>query len=164
MGVFVDAPAAEINAVVRAAGLELVQLHGDEPPSLLSEISCPVIKAVRPRLGTPAAHVESQFEQFAAVANAPVLYLVDGYAPGVAGGAGARADWDLAARLAADWPVMLAGGLDPDNVGEAVRAVRPVAVDVSSGVETDGVKDPAKMNAFIASARRALTGLSEATP
>jgi phosphoribosylanthranilate isomerase len=164
VGVFVDASATEINAVVREAGLNLVQLHGDEPPALLPEIVCPVIKAVRPRSGTSAAQVAELFESYAAMANAPVLFVVDGHAPGVAGGAGVRADWALALRLAAAWPVMLAGGLDPGNVSEAIRSVRPAGVDVSSGVETAGVKDPTKIAAFVVAARRALTGISPATP
>ena len=164
VGVFVDASAAEINAVVRVAGMDLVQLHGDEPPALLSEVACPIVKAVRPRSGTPAAQVAELFEQYAAMVNSPVLFVVDGFAPGVAGGAGVRADWELASRLAAAWPLMLAGGLDPGNVADAIRSVRPVAVDVSSGVETDGVKDPAKIAAFIVAAQRALTSLSPATP
>lgn len=159
VGVFVDASAVEINQVVRAAGLDLVQLHGDEPPELLTEIACPVIKVVRPPLGTAPSDVAGWFTRFAAVPNAPLLYLVDGYTPDAAGGVGVRSDWDLAAALAADWPLGLAGGLDPANVGEAIRTVRPAAVDVSSGVETDGVKDPTKIAAFTAAATRAFEEL-----
>ena len=70
-------------------------------------------------------------------------------------GTGVRADWELARSLAAAWPVMLAGGLDSSNVGDAIRAVRPVAVDVSSGVETDGAKDPRKIRSFLAAATAA---------
>lgn len=155
VGVFVNAGADEINAVVEEADLDLVQLHGEEPPALLSELSRPVIKAIRPPVGTPASSLEEMFGQYSAVTNAPLFYVIDGYVPGTAGGTGVRADWELARLLAGAWPVMLAGGLDAGNVGEAIRAVRPVAVDVSSGVETDGTKDAAKIAAFVATARHA---------
>lgn len=155
VGVFVDAGSAEINQVVRVAGLDLVQLHGDEPPGLLAEIDCPVAKAVRPPPGTGSSEVAGWFDRFAAAPNAPLLYLVDGYTPTAAGGAGVRSDWNLAATLAKNWPLGLAGGLDPANVGEAIRTVRPSLVDVSSGVETAGIKDPAKIAAFTAAAKRA---------
>lgn len=160
VGVFVDAGADEINQVVQAAGLDLVQLHGDEPPELLAQISCPVVKAVRPPPGTAPSQVAGWFDRFATVTNAPLLYLVDGYTPIAAGGAGVRSDWDLATMLAMDWPLGLAGGLDPANVREAIRTVCPALVDVSSGVETDGVKDPAKLLAFTAAAKSAFGQLA----
>jgi phosphoribosylanthranilate isomerase len=162
VGVFVDAGATEINRVVHEAGLDLVQLHGDEPPELLQEIACRVLKAVRPPLGTAPSEVAGWFERFSAVPNAPLLYILDGYTPHAAGGAGVRSDWALASILAGDWPLCLAGGLEPANVSEAIRSVRPVAVDVSSGVETAGVKDSAKIEAFIRAAKRAFGEL--ATP
>lgn len=160
VGVFVDAGADEINAVADEAGLDLVQLHGDEPPSLLSEISRPVIKAFRPPAGTPASSLETLFEQYSAETNAPLFYVIDGYVPGTAGGTGVRADWELAKALAKARPVMLAGGLDAGNVGDAIWAVRPVAVDISSGVETGGTKDAVKIAAFVAAARHAFDRIS----
>jgi phosphoribosylanthranilate isomerase len=81
--------------------------------------------------------------------------LVDGYAEESAGGTGVRADWRLAAEIGATFPIILAGGLDPDNVGAAIRQVRPLGVDVSSGVEIDGVKDASRIEAFIRAARTA---------
>lgn len=155
VGVFVDADADEINEVVKLAGLDLVQLTGDESASLLPRLTRPVIKAFRPEPGTKLDVLEAQMEAYRAVDNAPCLFLIDGYAAGAAGGTGVRADWVLATRLAASWRLSLAGGLNPENVGEAVARVRPAAVDVSSGVETAGEKDPAKIAAFVAGARRA---------
>jgi phosphoribosylanthranilate isomerase len=85
----------------------------------------------------------------------PLGFLVDGYVAEFAGGAGVRADWRLATEIAAAIPILLAGGLEPDNVGEAIRQVRPLGVDVSSGVEIDGVKDARRIEAFIRAARTA---------
>lgn len=155
VGVFVDAPATEINRVARIAGLDLVQLHGEEPPELLGELEIPVFKGVRPQPGTTIDQVDAGLRRYQPVTNAPVLYHLEGYSAAGAGGVGARADWSLSRDVAATWPVMLAGGLNPDNVGEAIQAVRPRAVDVSSGVERDGVKDPDLIVAFIENARRA---------
>ncbi|MDQ3692384.1 MAG: phosphoribosylanthranilate isomerase [Chloroflexota bacterium] len=155
VGVFVDAGPDEINEVIRLAGLDLVQLHGDEPPAMLSSLNRPVIKAFRPPPGTPADAIEPLLARFRAVANAPLLFLIDGYVADAAGGAGARADWSLASDLASSWPVSLAGGLTAVNVGAAIGTVMPAAVDVSSGVETAGEKDPVKIVEFIAGAKRA---------
>ncbi len=156
VGVFVDAAPHEMNAAADVAGLDLLQLHGDEPPAVLGRLNRPIIKALRPRPGTPLAEVDTLADRYRAVANAPIAFLVDGFAVDAAGGAGYRADWDLARVLAGRGPMILAGGLDPGNVVGAIVGVRPLGVDVSSGVETDGAKDVAKIAAFVASARRAL--------
>ena len=89
-----------------------------------------------------------------------ILILVDGFAVLCALGVPVAYALGLASILAADWPLCLAGGLDPANVGDAIRTVRPVAVDVSSGVETGGIKDPAKIEAFIRAAKRAFRDLA----
>jgi phosphoribosylanthranilate isomerase len=81
--------------------------------------------------------------------------LVDGYAEGALGGTGARADWGRAREIAATFPFVLAGGLDPDNVGAAIREVRPIGVDVSSGVEVEGIKTAGRIHEFIHAARKA---------
>jgi len=154
VGVFVDAGAEEMNETAERAGLDLLQLHGGEPPALLKELWRPVLKALRPPAGTSAATVMAEMERFAAVGNAPIAFLVDGYAAGVAGGAGVRADWGLVGEVARAFPVMLAGGLRVENVAEAVVNVGPLGVDVSSGVERDGVKDVGLIEAFVREARR----------
>lgn len=151
VGVFVDLPAAEINAIVRAADLDLVQLHGSEPPELLAELDVPAIKALSSQPSDSLAAIESTLRSFATARQPPIAYLIDGQH----GGTGTRADWALAGEIARGWPVMLAGGLTPGNVSEAISTVGPLAVDVSSGVETDGYKDAAKIAAFAANARMA---------
>jgi len=153
VGVFVDATANQINRITRLVGLDIVQLHGHEPPNLLSQLDAPAIKAVRPGLGASVTDVESIIRRFGNAAHPPIAYLVDGYHESHHGGEGVRADWSLAADLATRWPLMLAGGLTPDNVSDAISAVRPLGVDVSSGVETDGIKDTNKIGAFVANAR-----------
>jgi phosphoribosylanthranilate isomerase len=160
VGVFVNATAEEMNGVAEAARLDVIQLHGDEDPAILGEIERPVTKALRSEPGASADAVLASAARFVAVPNAPVAFLLDGYSPGSHGGVGVRADWSLAARMARVHPLSLAGGLDPANVAEAIAVARPLAVDVSSGVETNGVKDPEKIRAFIVAARMAFAGLT----
>ena len=150
-----DATISELNDAAERAGLDLLQLHGSEPPDILPHLKRPVLKALSPPLGTPLSSVVEQIEQYQAVENTPIAYLIDGYAADQAGGTGTRADWQLAAGLARDWPVVLAGGLQPENVAAAIRTVRPLAVDVSSGVESANWKDRSKIASFIDEARQA---------
>ena len=135
VGVFVNETADHINTVADTVGLGAVQLHGDETPDLLEALTRPVVKAiVRVDDGTA--------ERW----PANVMLLVDADDPVNRGGTGARADWQGAARLAAARRTLLAGGLRPENVAEAVTAVRPFGIDVSSGVEdAPGIKNPARI-------------------
>lgn len=131
VGVFVDEPVDRVNRVADLVGLGVVQLHGDEQPDMLDGIHRPVVKA----LGRVDA---------AAAARWPdrVVLLVDANDRVRRGGTGARADWEAAAALAAVRPVLLAGGITPANVAEAVRIVAPFGIDVSSGVEdAPGIKN-----------------------
>ncbi|MCX7791603.1 MAG: phosphoribosylanthranilate isomerase [Chloroflexaceae bacterium] len=161
-GLFVNAPPATIAAVADAVGLDLIQLSGDEPVEYADALPLPVLKAIR-LTGAPAERAwivrarREQPERAAISARKPprVLLLVDAHVPGAYGGTGTPADWSRAAALAAETPLILAGGLHPANVARAIATVRPIGVDVSSGVETDGVKDPAKIEAFIAAVRSA---------
>lgn len=159
VGVFVNASADEIRRVVAASGVDFVQLHGDEPPGLLADIPVPVFKAFRPRAGGTAAAIQSDMERYSLAPNPPVVFVIDGFAPDASGGTGVRADWNLAAEIAAERTILLGGGLNPDNVGDAIRQVRPRGVDVSSGVEIAGVKDAARIEAFIRAARSAFLDL-----
>ncbi len=165
VGLFVNADPATVNAVAAAVGLDLVQLSGDEPAEHAEQIALPIIKAVRMD-GSPteAAWLERASRGWAGGAGAPPpdtwpparpLLLIDAHVPGSYGGTGVTADWGRAAELAGRLPVLLAGGLSPANVAAAIAAVRPLGVDVSSGVETGGVKDPLKIEAFIGAARSA---------
>ncbi len=166
VGVFVNEPAARIIELARAVGLDMVQLSGDEPPECVAECAAhyPVIKAVRFDAGTSTEEALAVAERYASCVYAacPRL-LVDAHRPGRYGGTGQLADWSLAAHLARRYPVMLAGGLNPANVAGAIRAVGPLGVDVSSGVERQGVKDPALIEEFVRAARSAMPG-PPATP
>ncbi len=144
VGVFVNAPPAEIREVLTLTGLDVVQLHGDEPPEE-SSLFPRVIKAFRVRDVT----VLEEIRRFRASA-----YLLDTYDPDVPGGTGKSFNWEIAREAARFGPVILAGGLTPGNVAEAVRTARPYAVDVSSGVEAEkGKKDPGKVRLFIERAK-----------
>lgn len=151
VGVFVDAELDEIQQLVTSADLDVIQLHGDETPDFVKRVSTtlyrPVWKALPVKTSKDVAHLD--------VWPAEAI-LLDAPTPG-RGGAGASFDWSLAREARERFPklnVVLAGGLTPDNVGGAIEQVQPWAVDVASGVEAAaGVKDPAKLSAFIAAAR-----------
>jgi phosphoribosylanthranilate isomerase len=148
VGVFVDAPEALVQRAIAECGLNLLQFHGMESPEYCQQFGLMTMKAFRVR---DAASVQR-------LADYPTdAWLLDAYAPDKLGGTGAAFNWDLAVeanRLGR--PIFLAGGLTPENVAEAVRRVRPYAVDVSSGVEAEARrKDPAKVKAFIQAAKGA---------
>lgn len=151
VGVFVNSPLEEVRSILEIAQIDLAQLHGDEPVSVVEQLNGRGFKALRPTSETEA---EIDAEWFAPYGpNAPVL-LVDAYRKEQYGGTGHTADWTIATKLAQQYPILLAGGLTPDNVAEAVRQVRPWGVDVASGVEcAPGKKDAAKMRAFVERAR-----------
>jgi phosphoribosylanthranilate isomerase len=155
VGVFVDAPPREMVRVAQEAGIDALQLHGSESPELLQQLTIPVLKALRPPPGVDAALIVAEIDRFRSSASPPVGILIDGYTEGMPGGTGARADWGRAKEIAAAFPFLLAGGLNPRNVGAAIREVRPLGVDVSSGVEVDGVKTADRIEEFIRTARQA---------
>lgn len=145
IGVFVNQSVDEINAAIDGVGLFGVQLHGDEPLEMIGRIRRPVIRAASL---DDAAIIDSL--------PAAVTLLLDAADPRQRGGTGRTIDWQAAAAIARRRPVVLAGGLTPLNVEEAVRVVRPYAVDVSSGVElAPGVKDHARIRAFADAVARA---------
>ena len=144
VGVFVNASVEEIRATIETCGLSLAQLHGDETPEMLSALDGKAFKAFR---GIPERI--NGFER----QDTPV-FLIDASVKGLYGGSGVTADWNSAAQLAKKYPLLLAGGLTPENVAEAVRQVRPWGVDVASGVESaPGEKDARKMKAFVRAVR-----------
>ncbi|MBI1886244.1 MAG: phosphoribosylanthranilate isomerase [Chloroflexi bacterium] len=146
VGVFADQDADTINAIADECWLDLIQLSGSEPWEMCSYLRRPVLKCMKVREGQSAEEV------LAAVGEGGVP-LLDPYVEGTYGGTGKTLDWEVAAVVARRVPVVLAGGLDPGNVTEAVCTVHPWAVDVSSGVETEGVKDLNKVRAFIKAAK-----------
>jgi phosphoribosylanthranilate isomerase len=149
VGLFVNEAPPDIPVLLDYCGLDLAQLSGDEPQRVLQRLEGRAFKAIRPRT---LAEAQQLAEEHASRAM-PAL-LLDACVTGLYGGSGAVGDWGIAARLAEKLPLMLAGGLTPDNVGEAVRAVKPWGVDVASGVESaPGVKDAAKMELFIERAK-----------
>jgi len=148
VGVFVDPEAAEVMEAIRACGLNALQFHGDESPEFCRQFGVISMKAFRVR----------DAESLKALTGYPTdAWLLDACAPAGLGGTGEKFNWDLAIEAnKLGRPIFLAGGLTPDNVGEAVRRVQPFGVDVSSGVESSpGKKDHAKMRAFVAAAKTA---------
>jgi phosphoribosylanthranilate isomerase len=149
VGVFVNVPPAEVARALDEAGLDLAQLSGHEPPDDLRALGGRAYKAVRSQAEADALPV---VDALPAHPHRPDL-LLDAAHPTLYGGSGQPADLALAARLAQRYRLLLAGGLTPDNVAAAIRAVRPWGVDVASGVEAaPGKKDPAKVRAFIQAA------------
>lgn len=159
VGVFVDAGAADVARAADALGLEVVQLHGAEPIAVARELAgsgARIWKAVRPRR---PGDVRDALAHWGGLVDG---LLVDGYAGAAAGGAGIRFDWAAAAQEWSPGPGperIVAGGLRPENVADAIRALAPDVVDVSSGVElAHGRKDPALVGRFLAAARRSGPG------
>lgn len=156
VGLFVNAPAADVAEITTAVGLEAIQLSGDEPPDYPIPQGLPLLKAIRM---TGTRHEEAWLARIAAAPSVdgglpPMLALIDAHVAGAYGGTGTQADWSRAARIARQVPTILAGGLTPENVAAAIAQVQPLGVDVSSGVERDGQKDPVLITAFIEAARR----------
>jgi phosphoribosylanthranilate isomerase len=142
VGLFVDPAQDEVESVLRRCPLGLLQFHGDEAPDFCRRFGLPYIKAARVR-------ADADLVQYLSAYHAAQGWLLDAYHEQLYGGTGGSFDWKLIPPDLAR-PVILSGGLTPDNVGAAVRQVRPWAVDVSSGVEAaKGVKDAAKIAAFI---------------
>ena len=150
VGLFVNAKPSEINSLHAFVRFTAAQLHGDETPTVVSEVTrtVPVIKAFRVAADFSLSTLDKYHDAFA--------FLLDGSRAGQFGGTGATADWNVARRAVAAHRIILAGGLTPENVGAAIRSVRPYAVDVASGVESKpGKKDHARLKQFIDEVRRA---------
>jgi phosphoribosylanthranilate isomerase len=159
VGVFVNEAAERIDQILVKCDLDLAQLSGDETPNLVADPDSPIYgrsyKALRPQ-SLEEAVAEAEWFLSPEYEVLPSL-LIDAYDPHLYGGSGKKADWPVAARLAENTPrLMLAGGLNPNNVAEAIRQVSPFALDVASGVEVrPGKKDPALVKAFISAAKNA---------
>ncbi len=148
VGVFVDPDPSEVRAAMAAVPLQLLQFHGDESPAFCEGFALPYMKAVRVRPGLDLVQYASRFSKAKAL-------LLDAFVQGAHGGTGQSFDWSLVPP-GLDLPLVLSGGLNPENVADAIRQIRPWAVDVSSGVEAaQGIKDPEKMVAFMQGVRSA---------
>jgi phosphoribosylanthranilate isomerase len=148
-GVFVNAPLERVTALADGVGLTMLQLHGEEGPAYCAEAArrtgCRVIKAARVGARADVVALEPFHTDF---------HLLDARVEGARGGTGETWDWDLVAQRRSPTPLVVSGGLRPENVAEAIRATRPYAVDVASGVEASpGHKDPAKLDAFMRGVR-----------
>ncbi len=153
-GVFVNIPAYVADRIAEFCHLDWVQLSGDESWEYCAVITRPIIKAVR--IGEqPPNKICDDLAAGAKVLKQKYVYLLDSQVKDKCGGTGMTFDWRLARQAAEKFPVIIAGGLTPANVAEAINTAAPWGVDVSSGVETDGVKDIAKIKAFIEAVRRA---------
>jgi phosphoribosylanthranilate isomerase len=150
VGLFVNAPKAEIESVLAQVRLDILQFHGDETPSFCEQINLPYYKAIRVKAGTNLIQYMVEF-------NSAKALLLDAYNEAEFGGTGQTFDWSIIPKNLTK-PVILAGGLTPENVASAISQVHPYAVDVSGGVEASkGIKDAAKIAAF-------MRGVSSANP
>jgi phosphoribosylanthranilate isomerase len=156
VGVFVNQPLEEILEVACRCRLQMIQLHGAEPPDLARRLPLPVIRAIR---------VKDETSLAATAAYPARAFLLDAFVEGREGGTGRTFPWALAVLAKPAGPIILSGGLTPENVGEAVRRVRPYAVDACSGVECrPGRKDPRKLEEFVAHVRTADLDAGSRTP
>ena len=154
VGVFVNMPAATVNTVASSCGLDWVQLSGDEDWEYCQEIEKPLIKAI---------HISPQWDEEELLVHLedgqrldrPPVYLLDTLIENKYGGTGQAFAWEIARGAAAKYPVLIAGGLNPTNVRQVVSSLKPWGVDVSSGVESEGVKDVDKIKAFVQAVRSA---------
>ena len=153
VGVFAGMSADEVNNIADAAGLDLVQLSGGEDDDFVRRIERPVIRAVHVKEEMTAEDVEDRSKP-----GTSAGVLLDKHSKAALGGTGESFDWSVAAELARSRPFLLAGGLTPENVADAVTQVEPWGVDVSSGVETNGAKDIEKIRAFIRAAKGVRVG------
>jgi phosphoribosylanthranilate isomerase len=153
VGVFVNAPASQVNEIADFCALDCVQLSGDESWEYCREIVEPIIKAIRIGQQSPeelCAELSTGGELLPAQR---FITLLDSQVEGKYGGTGESFNWNLAQQVAERFPVIIAGGLDPKNVARLIETVRPWGVDVSSGVESNGLKDASKIRAFVKAVR-----------
>lgn len=154
VGLFANQPLDEVNRIIARCGLDLAQLCGDEEADYWRQVDAGVIRQVR--IDDTAPHgvaVDEGLRRVEAASAAGCIPLLDKQEAGQLGGTGRTFDWSIAREIAAHFDLLLAGGLSPGNVEQAIAAAVPWGVDVSSGVETAGVKDPAKIVEFVRAAR-----------
>lgn len=147
VGLFVNPAAEQVEALLNEVHLDVLQFHGDEPPEFCAGFGVPYLKAIRVKAGVDLVQCAIRYQKAQGL-------LLDAYVEGTPGGTGQSFDWELI-PAGLPLPVILSGGLEPANIGDAIRRVKPWAVDVSSGVEASkGIKDAAKIAAFIEGVRK----------
>lgn len=159
VGVMVNPTADEARRAVDESGIDLVQLSGDEEPGDFKGFPVPIIKAFRFAPGTQLDDARELIEPWMRCSGSGVVHI-DTFSPIDFGGTGIPGDWAFAGELASEYPVILAGGLSPENVSTAIDVVRSCGVDVSTGVETGGQKDAGRIAAFIEAARHSFIAVS----
>jgi phosphoribosylanthranilate isomerase len=153
VGVFVNAPVFQINEIADYCALDVVQLSGNESWEDCDKIVNPVIKAIRVGQQSPEDICAELSAASKLLAGRSFVTLLDSEVEGRYGGTGESFNWDLAQEVAKKFPVIIAGGLDPQNVAMLIKRVSPWGVDVSTGVESNGLKDASKIRAFIEAVR-----------
>jgi len=149
VGLFRNQSVEFVNRVARMAGLDMVQLNGDEDDAYYAQMDLPILRQIRVRPETSPEDLEAEVR---AHLEAGRMVLLDAYDPNIPGGTGQPFEWSKAASVASLEGVLLAGGLNPDNVVDAIQGLGAWGVDVSSGVETDGDKDDVKIHDFVTEA------------
>jgi len=156
VGVFVNARIDTVNRTAGRCHLDWVQMSGDEPWEYCRELESPVIQVIRLSRNQKAEQVCRDLQYGSKLLKKQEhMFLIDSNVKDMYGGTGIKFDWKLAVPVAKEFPVIIAGGLTPENVGEAIKMISPWGVDVSSGVETKGVKDVDKIKKFIKAVREA---------
>ena len=154
VGVFVHSPANDVNFIAEFCKLDMVQLSGDETWEYCLSIKKPIIRAIHVFNSTTAEQIIAEIKKGCSYLPADNLkFLLDSKVKGAYGGTGQAFDWKVAREVSLKYPVLVAGGLDPNNVGQMVREVKPWGVDVSSGVESGGKKDLQKIQLFVQRAK-----------
>jgi len=156
VGVFVNTPVPIVRKIADSCHLDWLQMSGDEPWEYCLELSRPVIKVIKVGHDNRPESISKNLEYGAQImAGQKHMFLLDSSDGDKYGGTGLTFDWNLARPIAEKFPVIIAGGLNPENVGRAIKLIKPWGVDVSSGVETKGVKDMKKITKFIKAVRQA---------
>ena len=155
VGVFVNTPAGEVKRIADACRLDWVQLSGDESWTYCRELDRPIFKVIRISRNNPPGQVGKDLDYGTKLLNGQKhIFLLDANAGEKYGGTGQAFDWDLARPIARQFPVIVAGGLTPANVARAIKTISPWGVDVSTGVETRGIKDMDKIRKFVGAVRQ----------
>ncbi|MCH8063906.1 MAG: phosphoribosylanthranilate isomerase, partial [Chloroflexi bacterium] len=149
VGLFANQDIEDVNRIIRLCKLDYAQLCGDEPPEYWDSVDAGVIRQIKVGEGGSIGEITGRvMADVEAAVSRGHRVMLDKHVDGLLGGTGRAFDWEVAGEIARSHEILLAGGLTPDNVADAISIARPWGVDVSSGVETDGVKDVAKIRAF----------------